>query len=603
MYALAISPLFGVGCIEVYRYFEGHIKLAWESPVGTLDLTKLTGATVSVAVVVSVIGIIVWPFWTGTVFTGTAYPNPGDYVEVPRYYGDAKHWLSSAGKDFRVIVLPLGGEGTTYIWNQSGVNQGFNGVNVDNLLLHEPSVSLPSGGPFDYVIEQIPGLVVANGTWFWKVMATLSAKYVIVREDSNYSYRGQLSPSLLRSALSVSYTPSINSGFVNTSAPSVVSLYGRNGTGSLSAFWATPQKLLFSQNASQQSGQRIEFSTTAKVFPPNNYSAAGFRYSLPYPLQGFDSAKYLDIWVKSNRSVNMTVALANSDSSTISWGSQYSSAYSVGPGEINRWKLIVMPILTPWSYYKSFSLNRNVTSLDFYFFGPPKEAPLYVEIGGTFRDEGLPQATTYLHFVRSFGKLFLYALDESRFVPMVYASTRSVLANGLKNFALSILPSPTFVPGKTVALVKNAEFSDFGGLGLLDNLSSQSQPILRFESADPTKYEVQVGNGSGAFLLVLNQRYDRRWVATSGEGQSGLARSPEIGPHIEVNGFANAWLINGRGNFTVHLLFEPQDVLFYGLLASGSSLTIGVSYLLLPMARPVSIALRKFRLPRFHRKT
>lgn len=576
IYALAVSPLFGMGLVHVYRFVHSHLRVSWRSPPREWTLNKPAAACGPIVAACILLGVLVWPLWTGTVFEGTSPPNPGSYVQVPSYYSDARAWLMSEEGDFRIIVLPLRGEGTTYIWNESGENLGFNGVNVDNVLFGVPSISLPGSNMFSDVITQLPGLLVSNGTSFWKVMSVLSSKYVVVREDSNYSFRGEVPPQDLQSALETTYSPSLISDVVNLSSSNIASLYDVNRSGSLAAFWSEPVALEFSTNASRQSDYGIFFETTTVVIPPNTYSAAGINYFLPESSQDLSQTKFLEVWIRADRAVNISVGVANADDSTISWGSPTDPTYSISPEEVGAWKLIVMPISNPSSAYKSFSINSNVTRIGFAFFGPPYGFPLKVEIGGIFKDGGMPRETPFVEYERSFGKLHFYKLDVDRFVPIIYAASEFVFADGLTAFLTTLLGNRSFVPGETVALVRTPEFEHFGSFedaGLI----LAKRPELRFQSVNPARYEVSVSNASGPFILTMNNLFDSRWVAHS-EGQTPDSdrSSIRIGRHFPVNGFANGWLVEEYGNFTITINFEPQTLREYGSWMSFLSLvTIG----------------------------
>jgi hypothetical protein len=576
LYMLAISPLFGIGITCAYRYLRSLIRSDWLFRPLAKYSSKIVSAGVPIGLTILVLGIVVWPMWTGAVFEGTSAPNPGNYVQVPSYYADARQWLESQGNDFRVLVLPLRGEATTYIWSQSGANLGFSGVNIDNLLFGVPSVSLPGASTFGQTITGLPGVLVSHAATFWKIMSVLSAKYAVVREDSNYTYRGEQSPGMLEQAFETSYLPSTASGNVDLASPYVKSLYDTNRSGSLASLWVAPIVLNFSATISQQSDYGILYNAPTAVFA-QGYSAAGLTYFLPRPFQNFSQARFLEAWVRVDQSVNVSIGIANSDGSSIDWGSPLDNSYSISSREINGWKLFVVPIPVPSRTYKSFNINSSVVRIGFGFFGPPESVPLRAEVGGIFVDRGVPTPTPHIHFLRSFGKLHLYELDEGQFVPMIYAATQFVSTETTSEFLDDTLPNSSFVPGQSVALMT----ADANSLEAMTKagLPLGSRPELQFRSVSPVRYEISAMNATGPFVLVLNQFFDSRWMASYKHAASSPTDSKRLDSHFEVNGFANGWFVPEGGNLTITLHFEPQDFAVYGSWISFSSFVASIGVL------------------------
>jgi hypothetical protein len=76
-------------------------------------------------------------------------------------------------------------------------------------------------------------------------------------------------------------------------------------------------------------------------------------------------------------------------------------------------------------------------------------------------------------------------------------------------------------------------------------------PILTYERLRDTHFRVTADSG-GPYMLVLNELYDPRWRA-SVDGQASTH-------HVEVNGFANAFLIEAEGKHVVEIEFAPQSL-------------------------------------------
>lgn len=146
--------------------------------------------------------ILVFPMWNSWVFSFNEPPqnnlNNGDYVKVPDYYQKVDELVSSDPDEFRGLALPLAEEGITYTWDY-----GYGGVEYTNGLLSDSFFALaPQRFPFVVnIAKQIPGVIKNNPQEFSKMLSVLNTKYVIVRTDIDYRYRGIADPSNQRKIL------------------------------------------------------------------------------------------------------------------------------------------------------------------------------------------------------------------------------------------------------------------------------------------------------------------------------------------------------------------------------------------------------------------
>ena len=67
---------------------------------------------------------------------------------------------------------------------------------------------------------------------------------------------------------------------------------------------------------------------------------------------------------------------------------------------------------------------------------------------------------------------------------------------------------------------------------------------------NPDTYEVTITNSTGPFLLTLEQNFADGWVLFSDGRQLNFK-------HLLVNGFANGWIVNKIGSFSLLIKFEP----------------------------------------------
>lgn len=158
--------------------------------------------------------LIIWgsPFWTGFIFTGaevpTNEPQIGYQVKVPEQYQEASVWLDSQGKNFRLAVLPIGGEGITYSWQK-----GYSGVELTNQLLPVTSVSFNTNIPFYNQVSKDLEKFFLTKKDFSKIMDILNSKYIIVRSDINWKIRSMRDPQTIQKKME--YLESVFSKFNN----------------------------------------------------------------------------------------------------------------------------------------------------------------------------------------------------------------------------------------------------------------------------------------------------------------------------------------------------------------------------------------------------
>ena len=133
--------------------------------------------------------VYMFPMWNGWVFTSNIPPannlKIGYKVKVPDYYKEANEWLNREKEDFRIIALPIGGEGITYNWEY-----GYSGVELSNNLFDKPFISLSTTIPYLHgIVSQLEKTLLTQPTDFASYSALLNTKYVIVRDDIDFRER------------------------------------------------------------------------------------------------------------------------------------------------------------------------------------------------------------------------------------------------------------------------------------------------------------------------------------------------------------------------------------------------------------------------------
>ena len=92
------------------------------------------------------------------------------------------------------------------------------------------------------------------------------------------------------------------------------------------------------------------------------------------------------------------------------------------------------------------------------------------------------------------------------------------------------------------------------------NTKNKKQEIVKeihAEKINPTKYRVSFATYSDAAVVIFSERFDKGWKL------SGFDNT-----HLRINGYANGWLINKKGSYSVSLEYKPQKVFMLGTLFS-----------------------------------
>lgn len=219
-------------------------------------------------------------------------------------------------------------------------------------------------------------------------------------------------------------------------------------------------------------------------------------------------------------------------------------------------------------------------------------------------------------FVRSFGKLDLYKIDDQYITPRIYPTAMPILVKGSLDDMLSVVTSDNFTKSKSALFLSNQMgSSQWDFLEKYVRTESNSTPTVTFQKINPTRYEIKVENATKPFFLIFSESYDPGWKAYVDKNTGFneiIAEYPDVrvkeakqemsftptdvflftNPlddkyHFITNGYANAWYINpkeidkdGDGNFTISLYFWPQSLFYLGLIISGTTLILCMGYLI-----------------------
>lgn len=91
-------------------------------------------------------------------------------------------------------------------------------------------------------------------------------------------------------------------------------------------------------------------------------------------------------------------------------------------------------------------------------------------------------------------------------------------------------------------------------------------PRVSFEKINPTHYRAMVSLATGPFYLNFLESYHPGWQAMI-DGQL-------LNDHQVVNGYANGWLIDKKGDYTIDITYKPQEL--YARACLSSLITLGI---------------------------
>lgn len=143
--------------------------------------------------------------------------------------------------------------------------------------------------------------------------------------------------------------------------------------------------------------------------------------------------------------------------------------------------------------------------------------------------------------VKTFGKLDLYSLDPKIVKPRIYASSNIIKINSL-NEGMNLVASDKWDQMSAFTL------EDIGA-----ELKNNLTPQISYTKISNTKYQVHISGSNSPYVLILNNSYDPSWRV--------IIDNQIFVKHFLVNGFANGWLIDKKGDYEldIRLVIWPWD--------------------------------------------
>lgn len=123
----------------------------------------------------------------------------------------------------------------------------------------------------------------------------------------------------------------------------------------------------------------------------------------------------------------------------------------------------------------------------------------------------------------------------------------------------------------------------------IENSTGPTALITESKTHDPTLYSVDVKNEAAPFLLKFNQAFSNGWkayilpeAATGSTIIKAILFQQPLSPsqHVAVDTYANGWIIDKTGEFTVLVFYKPQLYFYLGLAISFISVCFAILYLM-----------------------
>jgi len=97
---------------------------------------------------------------------------------------------------------------------------------------------------------------------------------------------------------------------------------------------------------------------------------------------------------------------------------------------------------------------------------------------------------------------------------------------------------------------------------------SLGNPNINFEKINNVSYKISVGEAKEPFILMFNETYNPFWKIKG-----------ENFEHFLINGYANAWLVDKKGNFDLVLEYRLQKYFYVGVVISAVGLISAIMLL------------------------
>jgi len=181
-------------------------------------------------------------------------------------------------------------------------------------------------------------------------------------------------------------------------------------------------------------------------------------------------------------------------------------------------------------------------------------------------------------------------------LPTAFSSTLLPLSSSWKSYEINFRSNPGFERIGIAFLAEDGLGQDVLNLqteALIDGVSVErvftnplllryvgpenkgSLPSITSNKINSSFYEVEVKNAKEPYFLVLSEAFHPGWTISA------------PAQHLMVNGFANGWYLNKKGNYKIIIQFKPMAIYGVGIFISISTLLSAGIYLLISHFKPL----------------
>ncbi len=296
----------------------------------------------------------------------------------------------------------------------------------------------------------------------------------------------------------------------------------------------------------------------------SNPAGFGFSYDLAAN-PNYSNHSYLSFQTLSNETGPLVIQLWDKNGNAFWWDGRYSPSEWPRISKANTWQNITLSLDLP--QFVPFAGRISLAHLDHLVVGlaSPSSIPVRLSIRSPFFSAGQPIKTEGIDYVKSFGQLDIYDVNEPYFGQRVFAAEKVTFADDYQG--MFDLLGGNLDPRQSVIMISSQVNNET--LGILQHTLLGSQPQLQFSKISPVEYDVKI-EASSAFLLVLSEEFSPYWKAYV----DGTAIPDSH--HLVANGHANSWIIKKTGAFHVVLKYSLQGMFDVGALATGTFLLVAL---------------------------
>ncbi len=480
-------------------------------------------------------------------------------LNIPDYYMELKRLTDG---DHRVLTMPVTEGGVYYIWSDREYEEPVEDLILDKPIVHDQEFT---------VLNNLTGK-----TGFWKILAALNVRFIILHHDIDLEKTSTLNPWLIEKKFNYSFivSPSLANGVINISSETVKPLLEDLGFIHLINFNPYTHYEVGARYVDIEEGQsKIHLYACGEAWISEQThlnQTFSFAYTLP-TISNWLDYNYLEFWIKVNGSDKATIQLYDVYGKWALWNLDLRE---------HIWNMAVIPLNDA---ILDTGLDRSKVVMVVFSMNAPMDRQVEVEGGGIFLDRGILTESKPLEIVgKYYGKLTLYRLRDGLETRKVYVAER-VLKIGENLFE---------------ELLRD-EFNPKSSVYVDGEVLEVSHAEVEYVEVGSTLYRVTVSGFQRRFLLVLNERHDPGWTIYIGRPNPIdmlIKAEPRNVRHVKVNGLFNGWYVESEDvdRLTITIVYKPQ--LLLDAFRTVSTVVIVLSLILLLLKRRFNKMLKHIRI-------